>query len=112
MLEYKTRRNAKGCRKQGQSHGRHVSGRADRPLNMFDDDDFELDPAGNRGLIGLSTEETDEFLKLEKAITTIGPLVSILNDESYSPEQRRWLELFDKHTIAKLPFLQTGKTKH
>jgi hypothetical protein len=80
---------------------------------MFDDnDDFELDPAGNRVLIGLSMEETDEFFRLEETIRTSNDLINILHEELHSPEQRRWLELFDKHTIAKLPFLQTGKTKH
>jgi hypothetical protein len=80
---------------------------------MFDDnDDFELDPAGNRVLIGLSVEETDEFFSLEGTIRAGGSLVNILRDELHSPEERRWLELFDKHMIAKLPFLQAGKTKH
>jgi hypothetical protein len=80
---------------------------------MFDhNDDFEIDPAGNRVLIGLSAEETDEFFRLEETITTSSHLMNMLRDELHSPEQRRWLELFDKHTNAKLPFLQTGKTKH
>jgi hypothetical protein len=80
---------------------------------MFDDnDDFELDPAGNRVLIGLSVEETDEFVRLEETIRASGPLINILRDELHSSEESRWLELFDKHTIAKLPFLLTGKTKH
>jgi len=80
---------------------------------MFDDnDDFEIDPAGNRVLIGLSIEETDEFFRLEETIRAAGLLINILRDELHSTEERRWLELFDKHTIAKLPFLQACKTKH
>jgi len=80
---------------------------------MFEDnDDFEIDPAGKSVLIGLSAEETEEFLKLEEIIRTSGQLINILRDELHSPEQRRWLALFDKHTIAKLPFLHASKTRH
>lgn len=82
-------------------------------LKMFDEnDDYELDRNGNRVLIGLSIEETDEFFRLDEAIRTAGPRADILRDDFHSPDERRWLELFEKHTIAKLPFSRAGKTKH
>ena len=80
---------------------------------MFDENDnYELDPNGNRVLIGLSVEETGEFFRLEETISAAGPLPNILRDELHGPDERRWLELFDKHTTAKLPFLQAGETEH
>jgi hypothetical protein len=42
-----------------------------------DDDSFEIDALGNRVLIGLSAEETDEFVRLEALISESGPLLQI-----------------------------------
>jgi hypothetical protein len=72
---------------------------------MYDDNyDFEIDPAGNRVLIGLSIEKNGRIFQT-RSIKAGGLLINILRDELHSPEERRWLELFDEHTIAKLPFL-------
>ena len=58
---------------------------------MFDENDnYELDPNGNRVLIGLSVEETGEFFRLEETISAAGPLPNILRDELHCPDERRW----------------------
>ncbi|NVN87504.1 MAG: hypothetical protein HXX15_15615 [Rhodopseudomonas sp.] len=80
---------------------------------MIDDDDnYVLDPLGNRVLIGLSANETAEFFELEELIGRTGPLPQISNDEWYRPEDRRWLELYEKHESARRPFLRSSKTRH
>ncbi len=80
---------------------------------MIDDDDrYELDPTGQRVLIGLTREETAEFVELEDHISKNGPLPQISNDEWYRPEDRRWLELYEKHESARRPFLKSSKTRH
>lgn len=80
---------------------------------MIDDDDnYELDAAGNRVLIGLSQQETEEFIALEEYISRNGPLPQVSQDEWYRAEDRRWLELYEKHETARRPFLRTGQTRH
>ena len=80
---------------------------------MIDDDDsYELDPLGNRVLIGLSLQETAEFIELEEFISNNGPLPQISNDEWYRAEDRRWLELYEKHETARRPFLKSSQTRH
>jgi hypothetical protein len=79
---------------------------------MDDDDDFVLDAAGNRVLIGLSREETIEFDLLGDTIAVNGPIPNISRDEWHRPEEKRWLALWDKHEAAKAPFRRTSKTRH
>ena len=80
---------------------------------MIDDDDsYEIDAHGNRVLIGLSAEETVEFIELDEAIGESHPLPEISRDEWYRPEDRRWLELYEKHETARRPFLKSSRTKH
>lgn len=76
------------------------------------DDSYEIDALGNRVLIGLSAEETAEFSGLDAIICESGPLLQITTDEWYRPEERRWLELYEKHETAKRPFLKSSKTRH
>lgn len=78
----------------------------------FGDDSYELDDAGNRVLIGLSAAETEEFLALDADISRSSDLVQMSQDEWGHPHERRWLELYEKHTAAKEPFLKAGKTRH
>ncbi|QDM24522.1 hypothetical protein FIU28_16750 [Tardiphaga sp. vice154] len=54
-------------------------------------------------LLGLSAEETDEFLRLERLASTAPGAA----DHTWSAtEQTRWLELFEKkHAAAMQPFL-------
>jgi hypothetical protein len=80
---------------------------------MFDDDeDFVLDGNGNRVLIGLTIGETIEFNRLERHINETGPFPLIPRDEWLRSEEKRWLELWDKHQAAKVPFLRSGNTRH
>lgn len=80
---------------------------------MIDDDDsYQIDTFGNRVLIGLSTEETVEFLQLDESISARAARPDISGDEWYHPEDRRWLELYEKHEDARGLFLETSKTRH
>jgi hypothetical protein len=76
-----------------------------------DDDRFAIDALGNRVLIGLSAEETEEFFRLD-AIIENGPLLQETADDWFGPDERRWLELFEKHETARRRFLKGGKTMH
>jgi hypothetical protein len=77
-----------------------------------DDDSYEIDARGQRVLIGLSAEETEEFIRLDAAISETGPLLQITMDEWYNPREHRWLELYEKHETARRPFLKSSKTRH
>lgn len=79
---------------------------------MIKDDDYELDDSGNRVLIGLTAEETAEYFRLEEIISKSMPLPQVTQDEWYRPEDRRWLELYEKHESARRPFLKSSKTMH
>ena len=77
-----------------------------------DDDSYEIDAGGNRVLIGLTLDETDEFVRLEERITIDNPFAALSSDQWRSPDERRWLALFEKHQAALKPFLTTSKTRH
>jgi len=77
-----------------------------------DEDSYEIDALGNRVLIGLSAEETKEFMLLDALISEQGPLINITTDEWYHPQESRWLELYEKHETARRPFLKSSKTRH
>jgi len=79
---------------------------------MIRDDDFELDDSGNRVLIGLTADETAEFFRLEEIIAKSVPKPPELDEQWYRPEDRRWLELYEKHESARRPFLRGSKTMH
>ena len=80
---------------------------------MFDDEEnFVLGTDGNRVLIGLTLEETLEFDRLERHINETGPFPHITRDEWHSSEEKRWLELWDKHQAAKVTFMRSNKTRH
>jgi hypothetical protein len=72
----------------------------------YDDDSFAIDALGNRILIGLSAEETEEFRRLDATICGSS------NDDQYGPRERRWLELYEKHETARRRFLSSSKTLH
>jgi hypothetical protein len=79
---------------------------------MIDDDDsFAIDAGGKRVLIGLTAEETREFMRLDGIIGG-GPPAGFSRESWNGPDDRRWLELYDKHEAARRPFLQTSKTMH
>jgi hypothetical protein len=77
-----------------------------------DNDSYEIDAAGNRVLIGLTVEETVEYIRLDAIISNTGPMTRNVTDEPYRPHERRWLELYEKHEDAKRPFLKSSKTRH
>lgn len=80
---------------------------------MLDDDDsYQLDACGRRVLIGLSADETAEFQRLDRAIDCSTSLPDIASDQWARAEDLRWLELYEKHRAARLPFLNAGKTMH
>jgi hypothetical protein len=80
---------------------------------MFDDDDsYQLDACGHRVLIGLSVDETAEFQRLDCAIDRGKSLPVIASDQWARAEDLRWLELYEKHQAARLPFLNGSKTMH
>jgi hypothetical protein len=79
---------------------------------MADDgDSFAIDALGNRVLIGLSADETEEFLGLDAVICETGPLLAD-SDDWYGPRERRWLALYEKHETARRRFLTSSKTVH
>lgn len=73
-------------------------------------DDYEIDGDGHRVLIGLSLAETSEFLKLEEAIQ--GRLAPISSKEWKTPDELRWLALYQKHEARKLLFMAARGTVH
>lgn len=79
---------------------------------MIKDDDYQLDPLGNRVLIGLTAEETAEFFRLDQIISKSVPLPPFPDEPGAPPEQRRWQELYEKHESARRPFLKGSKTVH
>jgi hypothetical protein len=80
---------------------------------MIDDDDnFGVDGDSKRVLIGLTFEETIEFDSLERHINETGPFPHISRDEWHSSEEKRWLELWDKHQAARVVFARSGTTRH
>jgi hypothetical protein len=74
------------------------------------DDDYALDANGRRVLVGLTAEETDEFIRLDEVGFVRPP--PLLQQEWSRPEERRWLELYQKHQSAMQPFLASSKTRH
>jgi hypothetical protein len=80
---------------------------------MTDDDDFyAIDAFGNPVLIGLSAEETEEYIRLDATISENAPLLQNPMDRWYGPRERRWLELYEKHETARRRFLKSSKTRH
>ena len=76
-----------------------------------DDEDFVLDTDGNLVLIGLTFEETREFAP-RKFINETGPFPHIDRDEWHRSEEKRWLELWDKHQSARALFERVRSTRH
>jgi hypothetical protein len=75
-----------------------------------DSDHYELDGQGCRVLVGLTAQETAEFIRLDEMEFVRPPPLS--QQDWLWPEERRWLELFEKHRQAMEPFLAASKTKH
>lgn len=69
-----------------------------------DDDNYILDDDGKRVLVGLSLDETLEFVRLDGAILDSA---SEEFDERRSRDERRWLVLHDKHDTALRNYIST-----
>lgn len=70
----------------------------------IDDDIYERDADGHRVLVGLTFAETEEFFRLDATIADPSTFPSLSVDEWRTPDERRWLELFQKHQAALPPF--------
>jgi len=63
-----------------------------------EDDNYGLDASGNRILVGLTQDETQEFESLDETISnSVSPAPT--NDVRLVNE-RRWLVLYEKHETA------------
>jgi hypothetical protein len=74
-----------------------------------EEDEYELDSKGRRVLVGLTSEETAEFIRFDEVDFVPSPLSP---QEWSQPQKNRWLELFEKHDLAIRPYLACSKTKH
>ena len=81
-----------------------------RSCTMESDDNYILDSAGSRFLIGLNLlrGETREFERLDELISELS---SAPNDDSRSINERRWLVLYDKHEDAVRAYLSIENAK-
>ena len=79
-------------------------------MTTFSEDSFQLDQQGNRVLVGLTVEETREFVLLDLGFDKSMP--SLAMDDVETPEQQRWLELYEKHEAAMKPFISAKRTRH
>jgi hypothetical protein len=73
-----------------------------------DDDNYILDPEGNRILIGLTAQETREFERLDDLMSYAN---FVPTDDSQSLNERRWLVLYDKHQAAVRNYISTQNVK-
>jgi hypothetical protein len=76
------------------------------------DANYVFDHDGNRVLMGLTAEETQEFLELTNLLAWINDGHSLSSIDWGKPEERRWLELMAKHVAALDEFLSSGTTRH
>lgn len=71
-----------------------------------------IDTDGKRVLIGLTAAETAEFRLLDQTMSAHPPLSDTPRETWTRPEDRRWLELYEKHETARRPFFGSNKTLH
>ena len=64
----------------------------------FGESNYSLDEDGNRVLVGLTVEETREFLKLTDLLASINPGKPLSSIDWTSPKEMRWLSLMQKHS--------------
>ena len=71
------------------------------------DDDWYINQDGQRVLLGLSFEETEEFVQLDALV------LKLMSDpKAFSAEEeRRWSQLFSKHEAARSCALSIPKTQ-
>ena len=71
------------------------------------DDDWYTDRAGRRVLLGLSFEETEEFVRLDAVIATLFSGRTSVT----AIEERRWSDLSEKHEVARMLTLPLPKAQ-
>ena len=76
------------------------------------DANYVFDQDGNRVLMGLTAEETREFLELTNLLAWINDGHSLSSIDWGRPEEKRWLGLMAKHVAALDEFLSSGTTRH
>jgi hypothetical protein len=67
---------------------------------------------GNRILIGLTVEETREFLDLTDLLAGINPGQPLSSIDWTSPKEMRWLALMQKHALELEKLVRARGTKH
>jgi hypothetical protein len=81
---------------------------------MIDDFKYVLDENGHRVLVGLTPSETVEYERLDSLWrdNSTGPPF-IPAEEGQPLRGKRWLELFEKHELARSALIEARKaTKH
>ena len=79
---------------------------------IIGESNYTLDDDGNRILIGLTVEETREFLELTDLLASINPGKPLSSIDWTSPKEMRWSALMQKHTLELEKLLRAGGTKH
>ena len=79
---------------------------------ILGESNYSLDDDGNRILIGLTVEETREFLELTDLLASISPEQPLSSIDWTSPKEMRWLVLMQKHSLELEKHLRPGGTKH
>ncbi|UPJ53264.1 hypothetical protein IVB30_19275 [Bradyrhizobium sp. 200] len=79
---------------------------------IIGESNYALDDDGNRILIGLTVEETREFLELTDLLASISPGQPLSSIDWTSPQEMRWLALMQKHTLGLEKHLSAGGIKH
>ena len=67
---------------------------------IFGESNYALDDDGNRILIGLTVEETREFLDLTDLLAGINPGQPLSSIDWTSPKEMRWSTLMQKHALG------------
>ena len=78
----------------------------------FDESSYALDDDGNRILIGLTVEETREFLDLTDLLASINPGQPLSSIDWTSPKEMRWLALMQKHALELEKLARARGPKH
>jgi hypothetical protein len=68
---------------------------------IFDESSYALDEDGNRILIGLTVEETREFVDLTDLFASINPGQPLSSIDWTLPNEMRWLALMQKHALER-----------
>lgn len=68
---------------------------------IFDENSYALDDDGNRVLVGLTAEETQEFFDLTDLLASTNPGQPLSSIDWTLPNEARWLALMKKYAIAR-----------